>query len=212
MIGRFGCGAPTRSAASRRAACCSSGSGPAKIELCKNLVLAGFSATICDHRKVDAASLGYNFFADAESIGKSAAEASIENIAELNPFADVKIGSTSSCTDAKTADALVAGHGVVIIDVPCASKRREEVNRRGTPQEWERSSWPCAVPGTARRRSWIWERSTRMWSRRRRAKKWTSAPQKASYCSYADAVGVAWNDVKNKKMAQATNTVSVGPP
>ena len=92
------------------------GLGPANVELCKNLVLAGFSATIADHRKVDAASLGYNFFADAESIGKSAAEASIENISELNPFADVKIGSTSSCTDAATADELVAGHGVVIVD------------------------------------------------------------------------------------------------
>ena len=102
------------------------GLGPANVELCKNLVLAGFSATICDHRKVDAASLGYNFFADAESIGKSAAEASIENIAELNPFADVKIGNISSCTDAKTADALVEGHGVVIIDVPCARGSEEE--------------------------------------------------------------------------------------
>ena len=49
------------------------GLGPANVELVKNLVLAGFSATIADHRKVDAASLGYNFFADAESIGKSAA-------------------------------------------------------------------------------------------------------------------------------------------
>ena len=34
------------------------------------------------------------------------------------------------------------------------------------------------------------------------AKKTTSAPQQASYCSYADAVGVDWDSVKNKKMAQ----------
>ena len=61
------------------------GLGPANVELVKNLVLAGFSATIADHRKVDAASLGYNFFADAESIGKSVGEASVENISELNP-------------------------------------------------------------------------------------------------------------------------------
>ena len=40
----------------------------------------------------------------SDAIGKSVGEASIANIAELNPFADVKIGTTSSCTDAKTAD------------------------------------------------------------------------------------------------------------
>ena len=102
------------------------GLGPANVELCKNLVLAGFSATICDHRTVDAASLGYNFFADAESIGKSVGEASVENIAELNPFADVKIGSTSSCSDAATAEKLVEGHGVVIVDVPCTRGSENE--------------------------------------------------------------------------------------
>ena len=103
------------------------GLGPANVELCKNLVLAGFSATIADHRKVDAASLGYNFFADAESVNRPLTRRH-ENIAELNPFADVKIGSTSSCTDAATADAAVAGHGVVIIGVPCARGSEEEGN------------------------------------------------------------------------------------
>jgi ubiquitin-like 1-activating enzyme E1 A len=180
------------------------GLGPANVELVKNLVLAGFSATICDHRKVDAAALGYNFFADAESIGKGAAEASVENIAELNPFADVKVGSTSSCTDAATAEKLVAGHGVVIVDVPSArgsENERKFINEACRKSGAKFLAVRCSGDGAAAfldlgaEHSFVVETGEG-------AKKTTSAPQKAAYCSYADAVGVDWNSVKNKKMAQ----------
>ncbi len=180
------------------------GLGPANVELCKNLVLAGFSATIADHRKVDAASLGYNFFADAESIGKSAAEASIENVAELNPFADVKVGSTSTCSDAKTADALVEGHGVVIIDVPCSKgseNERKLINEACRKSGAKFLAVRCSGDGAAAFLD-LGAEHTYVVETGEGAKKTTSAPQKAAYCSYADAVGVAWNDVKNKKMAQ----------
>ena len=180
------------------------GLGPANVELVKNLVLAGFSATICDHRKVDAASLGYNFFADAESIGKSVGEASVENIAELNPFADVKVGSTSSCSDAATADALVAGHGVIIVDVPCtrgSENERKFINEACRKSGAKFFAVRCSGDGAAAFLD-LGEEHTYVVETGEGAKKTTSAPQKAAYCSYADAIGVDWTSVKNKKMAQ----------
>ena len=180
------------------------GLGPANVELCKNLVLAGFSATIADHRKVDAASLGYNFFADAESIGKSAGRASIENIAELNPFADVKVGNISSCTDAKTADALVEGHGVVIIDVPCV--RGSEAERKLINEACRKSGAKflavrCSGDGAAAFLD-LGAEHTYVVETGEGAKKRHQHLKKRPTVRIQTLFNVAWDSVKNKKMAQ----------
>ena len=59
------------------------------VELCKNLVLAGFSATIADDGVVAPAALACNFFLGAGDAGRNVAEASAAAAAELNPFAAV---------------------------------------------------------------------------------------------------------------------------
>ena len=45
------------------------GLGAVSVELCKNLVLAGFSATVSDDAVVEPAALGYNFFVDEGALG-----------------------------------------------------------------------------------------------------------------------------------------------
>lgn len=180
------------------------GLGPANVELVKNLVLAGFSATICDDRRVDAASLAYNFFADTESVGTNVAEASLEAIAELNPFADVTRGTATHCSNAGEADALIAGHGIVIVDVPCvAGSETERVNvdkacrRRGAKFIAVR----CSGGGAAAFLD-LGSEHTYVVETGEGAKKTTSAPRTAAYCSYPDACAVDWATVKTKRLKQ----------
>jgi ubiquitin-like 1-activating enzyme E1 A len=58
-------------------------------EVCKNLVLAGISATIQDHEAVTPADIGAQFFLTADDVGKNRAAASLERVTELNSLVSV---------------------------------------------------------------------------------------------------------------------------
>ena len=94
------------------------GLGCVNVELCKNLVLAGFSATLGDGGVVGAADLAYNFLVEEGDVGRNVAEASARAVGELNPFAAVGhvASGVEAASTAERAAALVAGHGVVVAE------------------------------------------------------------------------------------------------
>ena len=59
-------------------------------EVCKNLVLAGISATIQDDQIVTPADIGAQFFLTQENIGENRAAASLKNVKELNSLVSVE--------------------------------------------------------------------------------------------------------------------------
>ena len=58
-------------------------------EVCKDLVLAGISATIQDDQNVSTADIGAQFFVAAEDLGKNRAAASLPRVRELNSLVSV---------------------------------------------------------------------------------------------------------------------------
>mmetsp|Transcript_25953 Transcript_25953/g.79824 ORF Transcript_25953/g.79824 Transcript_25953/m.79824 type:complete len:124 (-) Transcript_25953:4-375(-) len=81
------------------------GLGAANVELAKNLVLAGFGATLADDATVAAKDLAYNFFVSDADVGANVAAASLPKVAELNPFArvDAKDAGLLAAADAAAA-------------------------------------------------------------------------------------------------------------
>jgi len=61
------------------------------VELCKNLILAGISVSVCDSSIVKLSDLGHNFFLREDDVGKKKSVACIERIQELNPFAQANV-------------------------------------------------------------------------------------------------------------------------
>lgn len=94
------------------------GFGAVNVELCKNLVLAGFSATVCDCGCVTQESLGHNFFVEDGDVGKNVASASAPGVRELNPFAtvDAKCCGLSFASSAGAALELVGDHTIVVCE------------------------------------------------------------------------------------------------
>ncbi|CAK0792082.1 unnamed protein product, partial [Prorocentrum cordatum] len=91
-------------------------------EACKNLVLAGVSLVIRDHRKVSAADVGFNYFLRKEDLGQSLAECAARRVQEMNPLCGV-----TACTSGPEVDGLdgfdlvVVGLRVLGMDVSRAS-------------------------------------------------------------------------------------------
>lgn len=98
------------------------------VEVCKNLILAGVSLTVRDHRTVTSDDVGFNYFLRAEDIGKSRAECTAAKLQEMNPLAAV-----GSSTDAppkcdvasfrevvKDFDIVCVGFGVISWDTASA--------------------------------------------------------------------------------------------
>lgn len=54
------------------------------VEVCKNLVLAGVSLTVRDHRLVESADVAFNYFLREEDIGKKRAECAAQRVQEMN--------------------------------------------------------------------------------------------------------------------------------
>lgn len=95
------------------------------IEVCKNLILAGVTLTVRDHRTVVADDASFNYFLKAEDVGKNRAECTAVKLQEMNPLSVV-----GSSTDApangglaafkeavKGFDIVVCGFGVIDWDV-----------------------------------------------------------------------------------------------
>lgn len=80
------------------------------VEVCKNLVLAGVSLAISDHRAVTRADVDFNYFLREEDLGKNRAECAARRIQEMNPLSAV-----TAITEAKAdAASAIEGYDVVI--------------------------------------------------------------------------------------------------
>mmetsp|Transcript_1284 Transcript_1284/g.3665 ORF Transcript_1284/g.3665 Transcript_1284/m.3665 type:complete len:346 (-) Transcript_1284:172-1209(-) len=65
------------------------------VEACKNLVLAGVSVVVCDHRNVETADVGFNYFLRSEDIGSNRAECAARRVQEMNPLCSVSTSRTA---------------------------------------------------------------------------------------------------------------------
>ena len=169
------------------------------VELCKNLVLAGFSATIADDGVVAPAALACNFFLDAGDAGRNVAEASAAAAAELNPFAAVGHDGRglAAASTAAGAAALVAGHGVVVVEArsgggmdDCAARVDAACRDAGAVFLAVRCGGDGAVAflDLGPEHSYVVETGSG-------EKLKVSEPTTARYCSYDDMRSVAWADV-----------------
>jgi len=88
------------------------------VEACKNLVLAGISLTLRDHRSVEAPDVAYNYFLRGEDTGKNRAECASVRVQEMNPLCKVSCSNAPVDTaklgeEVKGFDIVVVGLGVL---------------------------------------------------------------------------------------------------
>jgi len=77
------------------------------VEVAKNLVLAGVSMVVRDHKTVSAADVAYNYFLRPEDIGKNRADCAAARLQEMNPLCQVKACSKSpTIVEASPAEAI----------------------------------------------------------------------------------------------------------
>jgi ubiquitin-like 1-activating enzyme E1 A len=107
-------------------------------EISKNLVLAGFSATIMDPGLTTAEDLGANFLLDGVSVGKNRAVSAHERLQELNPMVQVTT-STQPTTDITTKFINVEKYNVVVLSGPVAMSEMIRIN-----QECRKTTTDCA--------------------------------------------------------------------
>jgi len=92
------------------------------VEACKNLVLAGVSLVIRDHRKVSAADVSFNYFLRKEDLGQSLAECGARRVQELNPMCGVSASTSGPEEDGLSGfDLVIVGLRVLGMDVSRAS-------------------------------------------------------------------------------------------
>jgi ubiquitin-like 1-activating enzyme E1 A len=92
------------------------------VEACKNLVLAGVSLVIRDHRKVSAADVSFNYFLRKEDLGQSLAECAARRVQEMNPLCGVSASTSGPEEDGLGGfDLVVVGLRVLGMDVCRAS-------------------------------------------------------------------------------------------
>lgn len=70
------------------------------VEVCKNLILAGVSVTVRDHRNVGGSDIGFNYFLRKEDLGLNRSECATRRLQEMNPLCKV-----ASCTAGPEQDA-----------------------------------------------------------------------------------------------------------
>ena len=97
-------------------------------EIAKNLVLAGFSATILDPNVVLPEDLGSNFLLTEDTIGKSRALSAHANLQQLNPM--VKVTSLQEPTSNVSADFIATEkYNVVVLSGPIAMNEMVRINQ-----------------------------------------------------------------------------------
>jgi len=99
------------------------------VEVCKNLVLAGISLVIRDHRKVEAADVAFDYFLREEDLGKGLAACAAQRVQEMNPLCSVTssdaappaIGDESALKEQLSGcDLVVCSMGALGFDVALA--------------------------------------------------------------------------------------------
>merc|ERR1711865_1143678 len=84
------------------------------VEVSKNLVLAGVSLTVRDHRQVDADDVAFNYFLREEDLGKNRASCSAKRIQEMNPLNKVDSSDLGPETDSDALTKALADFDVVL--------------------------------------------------------------------------------------------------
>jgi len=85
------------------------------IEVCKNLVLAGVSVTVRDHRVVQATDVDFNYFLRVEDVGKNRAECAACRFQEMNPLSTVGATVNEPEQDAGGMASSLRGIHIVIV-------------------------------------------------------------------------------------------------
>jgi len=87
------------------------------VEACKNLVLAGVSLVIRDHRKVEAGDVAFNYFLRESDIGQNRAECAAKRVQEMNPLCNVSAEAEAPASDAGPMAASLKGCDVVCVSI-----------------------------------------------------------------------------------------------
>lgn len=93
------------------------------VEVCKNLILAGVTLTVRDHRTVVLDDAQFNYFLRPEDVGKSRADCTAAKLQEMNPLSVVGSSTDAPAQGAdfkeavKDFDIVVVGFGVIAWDV-----------------------------------------------------------------------------------------------
>jgi len=87
------------------------------VELCKNLVLAGVSLTIRDHRTVSTADVAFDYFLREADMGQNRAKCAAQRVQEMNPLCTVSSSSDApeEVNDAAALRAALKGYDVVVL-------------------------------------------------------------------------------------------------
>mmetsp|Transcript_98017 Transcript_98017/g.245543 ORF Transcript_98017/g.245543 Transcript_98017/m.245543 type:complete len:210 (-) Transcript_98017:8-637(-) len=87
------------------------------VEVCKNLVLAGVSLTIRDHRMVATADVAFDYFLREGDIGQNRAKCASQRVQEMNPLCTVSSSSDApeEISDAAALRAALKGYDVVVL-------------------------------------------------------------------------------------------------
>lgn len=99
------------------------------VEVCKNLILAGVSLTVRDHRTVVIDDVAFNYFLKPEDVGKNRADCTAPRLQEMNPLSVVghsadkpSQGGIPEFQEAvKGFDIVILGVGVIDFDINRAS-------------------------------------------------------------------------------------------
>lgn len=86
------------------------------VELCKNLVLAGVSLVVRDHREVNPSDINFNYFLRKCEAGKNRAECAAVRIQEMNPLSSV-VASTAAPEDANALVGALKGYDIVCVSL-----------------------------------------------------------------------------------------------
>lgn len=96
------------------------------IEVCKNLILAGVTLTVRDHRTVVIDDVAFNYFLRPEDVGKNRAECTAIKLQEMNPLSEMGSSTDAPAQGAnfreavKGFDIVIVGMGVIGWDVNSA--------------------------------------------------------------------------------------------
>lgn len=85
------------------------------VELCKNLVLAGASLTLRDHRTIAAEDVAFNYFLASEDVGANRAACASRRVQEMNPLNKVGAVETSPETDPAALKKSLAEFDVIVV-------------------------------------------------------------------------------------------------
>lgn len=87
------------------------------VEVCKNLVLAGVSLVIRDHRPVVHSDVAFNYFLREDDLGKNCAECAAARVQEMNPLCAVSFDTAAPSSNTEKLQEAIKGCNVVCVSL-----------------------------------------------------------------------------------------------